>query len=291
MMTENHKLKNSNGAISLGLISDTHMPLRWPTLPTAVFDIFADVDLILHAGDVGELWVLDELSQIAPVTAVHGNDETAEATRELPYQQIVSVNGRRLVLWHSHYPDPAEEMVSRTPEISPDRNLSQAKRAGADVVVFGHWHIPFTYEQDGILVINPGAIASGNATLRQTVQTVAKLVVFADGRIAVTHYDLANPTQPIYPKVDWSADFTANAYRYNQTILAPELANIWSQFTTNTTLRAAYEPIFTFWHQLAHRCWSGEWDVITAVTLLDALEKDVTIPLSAKKELQKILAQ
>lgn len=267
------------------------MPLRWRALPTAVFDIFADVDLILHAGDVGELWVLDELSKIAPVTAVHGNDDTEEATRELPYQQIVSVNGRRILLWHSHYPDRAEEMASRTPEISAARNLNQAKRAGADIVVFGHWHIPFTYEQDGILVINPGAIASGNATMRQIVQTVAKLVVFADGRITVTHYDLANPTQPLYPTVDWPAGFDANAYRYNQTILAPELANIWQHFTRNPSLRAAYEPIFTLWHQLAHRCWSGEWEVITAVALLDALQKDTTIPAPAKKELQKILAQ
>ena len=49
-------------------------------LPASLLDIFAGVDLILHAGDIGELWVLDELSHIAPVVAVHGNDETAEAT-------------------------------------------------------------------------------------------------------------------------------------------------------------------------------------------------------------------
>jgi hypothetical protein len=57
-------------AACLGLISDTHMPERWPELPGAIFDVFAGVDLILHAGDVGELWVLDRLSAIAPVLAV-----------------------------------------------------------------------------------------------------------------------------------------------------------------------------------------------------------------------------
>ena len=42
----------------LGLISDTHMPKRWPSLPAAVFDALRGVDLLLHAGDVGQLWVL-----------------------------------------------------------------------------------------------------------------------------------------------------------------------------------------------------------------------------------------
>jgi putative phosphoesterase len=56
----------------IGLISDTHMPQRCAALPDAVFDALKGVDLILHAGDVGELWVLDHLSTIAPVVAVHG---------------------------------------------------------------------------------------------------------------------------------------------------------------------------------------------------------------------------
>jgi len=66
-----------------GLISDTHMPKRWRELPPAVFDLLQGVDLVLHAGDVGELWVLDQLSTIAPTLAVHGNDVTEEAQREL----------------------------------------------------------------------------------------------------------------------------------------------------------------------------------------------------------------
>ena len=64
----------------IGLISDTHMPERWPRLPSCIFSLFDGVDLILHAGDVGELWVLDELSLIAPVIAVHGNDDTEQVS-------------------------------------------------------------------------------------------------------------------------------------------------------------------------------------------------------------------
>jgi predicted phosphodiesterase len=53
-------------------------------LPASVHTILNGVDLILHAGDVAELWVLDRLSELAPVVAVHGNDDTAEAAWVLP---------------------------------------------------------------------------------------------------------------------------------------------------------------------------------------------------------------
>jgi hypothetical protein len=84
----------------VGLISDTHAPDRCKELPKAIFEALAGVDLILHAGDIGELWVLDQLSAIASVNAVHGNDETDEATAALPYWQTVVVAGHRLVITH-----------------------------------------------------------------------------------------------------------------------------------------------------------------------------------------------
>ena len=57
---------NHHRTVRIGLISDTHMPERWPSLPPAIFELFKGVDLLLHAGGVGELWVLDQLSAIAP---------------------------------------------------------------------------------------------------------------------------------------------------------------------------------------------------------------------------------
>ena len=89
------------------------MPERLAKLPESLATVFADVDFILHAGDVGELWVLDEISQIAPVIAVFGNDESEDAQRELPRQQVVTVSGTRIFLWHSHFLDRMEEMASR----------------------------------------------------------------------------------------------------------------------------------------------------------------------------------
>lgn len=106
-------LDRSQLAAAIGLVSDTHMPYRRRTLPTNLADVLGGVDLLLHAGDVGELWVLDQLSAIAPVIAVHGNDDSADAQRELPYQQVITVAGERILLWHSHFPDWKEEMASR----------------------------------------------------------------------------------------------------------------------------------------------------------------------------------
>src|SRR5262245_5485989 len=100
-------------AARIGLVSDTHMPDRCAALPAALLDVLKGVDLLLHAGDVGELWVLDRLAAIAPVIAVHANDDTADAQRELPYQQVLAVAGQRIVLTHAHYPDRAQELESR----------------------------------------------------------------------------------------------------------------------------------------------------------------------------------
>src|SRR5262245_35386614 len=129
----------------IGLISDTHMPFRWKALPPLIFEVFADVDLILHAGDIGELWVLDELSTLAPVIAVHGNDETIEATQALPYLQTIMVGGQRIVLTHGHYPDHAEEMEHRKddnwfPKLARLADFGRQHRA--QIVVSGHSHIP-----------------------------------------------------------------------------------------------------------------------------------------------------
>lgn len=67
----------------IGVISDTHVPVRARALPGAVFDIFAGVDLILHAGDLITLDVLAELQTIAPVLAVHGNVDRPEVIERL----------------------------------------------------------------------------------------------------------------------------------------------------------------------------------------------------------------
>jgi hypothetical protein len=267
------------------------MPARCAAWPPALFDALTGVDLILHAGDVGELWVLDQLSQIAPVVAVHGNDDTPDAQAELPYQQVIALGGRRLLLWHSHYPDWQEETASRRgDDLHPKlaRQVARARRAGASIVVFGHWHIPLVYEADGVTVINPGALASGSDFTRQLRQTVAVLDIGRSGQVAATHIDLAQPDRVYRPDVDWDAGFAAALAQYSATILAPELSRLVPYLQAHLspdmleTARNVARP-------LAHRCWRGELPLLTLEMFLEELHRDATVPANLREIIASII--
>lgn len=220
-------------SICIGLISDTHLPDRWNTLQPAIFETLAGADLILHAGDVGKLHVLDQLSVIAPVIAVHGNDETAEAQAALPYQQIIALNGTRILLCHSHIPDRAAELASRVGDAWQPKlatNADYARSFGATIYISGHLHIPFAVEVDGVWLINPGAIASGSPTTRQKVQSVALLYLRDDGRPFVVHVDVTHEPTVLDVTVDWGAGFIAAHSRYLASILTPDMMPILEAF-------------------------------------------------------------
>jgi putative phosphoesterase len=241
---------------------------------------------------VGKLSVLDQLSAIAPVIAVHGNDDTPEAQRELPYQQIITIYGQRILLWHSHFPDRIDEMDSRRhddflPQL--DRSLARARRCGARVVVFGHWHIPLVYETPDVMVINPGALASGNPFTRQLRQTVALLFLRDDGQPFVSHIDLAAPDHIYTPATDWSASFSTAAIPYSASILEPllehNLAYLRTQFTA-----FGFEQAMSPWLRVAHRCWAGQQEVITLADLLHEVRTDLELSPSRKVQYEAILA-
>ena len=207
----------------IGLIADTHYPQRLAALPNTIFAAFKDVDLILHAGDVGSLEVLDKLSEVAPIIAVHGNDETPEAQRDLPYQQMISIGGQRLLLWHSHFRDRIDELASRkvsTWENYLERGFERAKRAGADIVVQGHMHIPMVLRRDGILLINPGGVASPNFFTRQRLKSVAILEPFAEPSVQHIRLDTA---EVFSPYVDTSAPIRKAFPQVTSPLLAPDL--------------------------------------------------------------------
>lgn len=281
-------------AACLGLVSDTHAPERCPVLPEAVFSVLFGVDLVLHAGDVGELWVLDRLSALAPVIAVHGNDDSAESQRELPYQQVVSVAGTRLLLTHSHYPDRAEELAQRqddawAPKLA--RWAARAERAGATVFVSGHTHVPiaFRHEETGVLLVNPGAIASPNYATRQAVQTVALLFVRDDGAPFVTHVNFAQPDQPFTPGVVWEHGFRAAGEQFTAWILSPELAAVWPD--VDAARRAAPKKA---WNaallRAATPCWTGEREVVTGKSLLAELDCEPDFPPDVRARIAEAVA-
>ena len=275
----------------IGLISDTHMPQRRSTLPPAVFDIFAGVDLILHAGDVGELWVLDQLGTIAPVVAVHGNDDTVEAQRELPYRQVIPAAGTRILLWHSHYPDYEEEMASRRddaflPKLA--RSLLFGQRAEAQVVVFGHWHIPLIYRTDGLLVVNPGALAAGNEFTTMLHYTVALLFIDDAAAADVVHVDIAHPETPFVPEFDADAGFAAAAQHSVKSIVTPDLLATLPMLRNHFTLDElrALRPAFA---TLARPLWEGQPGMLTLDAVIDELRRTRDVaPTLAERALHLI---
>jgi putative phosphoesterase len=131
----------------LGLISDTHGLLR-PEALTAL----EGCDLILHAGDVGKLEILDKLRQIAPVTAIRGNIDKGSP---LPMTAVVEAHGALIYMLHDL------QELDRDPIA-----------AGFDIVVSGHSHKPGQSERAGILYVNPGS--AGPRRFRLPI-TVARL--------------------------------------------------------------------------------------------------------------------
>jgi len=132
----------------IGILSDTHIPQRAGRLPPSLFEAFAGVDLILHAGDLVEERVLDELSAIAPVEAVAGNMDPYLLVTRLGRHKLLQLPGGKLGLTHG---DGASH--------SSTHRFALSTFAGQEVncVIFGHTHQPFLLEEDGVLLFNPGS--------------------------------------------------------------------------------------------------------------------------------------
>ncbi len=128
------------------VLSDTHAPRRWKSCPAAVAGYLRGADLILHAGDVCTAAVLDELTAYAPVRAVMGNNDGpdvaqwgAEPTLEL------ELDGLPVAMIHDS--GQAAGRLVRMRRSFPD----------ADLVVFGHSHIPLDLAGAGLRIFNPGS--------------------------------------------------------------------------------------------------------------------------------------
>ena len=132
----------------IGLISDTHIPDHAKALPPHLDDVFKDVDLILHAGDMYSLRVLDELEEIAPVLAAVGDDDysTATSDRRVSSRQVIKKEG--LIIWLVH------QKPVRIPVVPKDRPWRDGP---PDIIVYGHTHRADIDNTDGILKINPGS--------------------------------------------------------------------------------------------------------------------------------------
>ena len=152
----------------IGVVSDTHGPRFWKRCPPALAAHLEDVDLILHAGDVCVPGVLDELAGFAPVRVVLGNNDGPDvAAWGAPETLEIELAGLRVAMIHDSGP--------KTNRLARMRRRFPA----ADLVVFGHSHIPMDVANDGFRIFNPG---SPTDRRRQPFGTMGLLEV-ADGRL------------------------------------------------------------------------------------------------------------
>ncbi len=130
--------------MKIGVISDTHIPVVSETLPDEVIEHFKDVDLILHAGDLVSIDVLESLNKIAKTIAVSGNMDQKKVRSVLPEKTIVEAGIYKIGLIHGG--GAPWDIVERISKEFDD----------VDVIVFGHTHQPMDEVVDGVLFFNPG---------------------------------------------------------------------------------------------------------------------------------------
>jgi uncharacterized protein len=160
----------------IGLISDTHGLVR-----AEVHTALAGVDMILHAGDIGE-GVLDELALIAPVRAVYGNTDAPDGRGGVAQAIDISVGGVAIHVSHGH------EVGRPTPE-------KLAEQYPARVIIYGHTHRPLVSWVGDRLVVNPGAAGPRRFDL---VPSVGRLTIHA-GEVGVELLPLVDPpNQTLY---------------------------------------------------------------------------------------------
>lgn len=119
----------------IGVISDTHGMLN-----PKVTRIFKNVNLIIHAGDIGSMTVLDQLNKIAPVFPVQGNTDVTPPFCQFPKTEYISVMHKNIYALH---------------------NLNQIDlipaKSDISIVISGHTHCPAAFVENSILFLNPGS--------------------------------------------------------------------------------------------------------------------------------------
>lgn len=133
--------------MKIGVISDTHLRTGGKGLPVPLLEGLEGVDLIIHAGDWMTIDIFYELEAIAPVEGVAGNNDGFDIIDRFGFRKVLEMEGFRIGITHGH------QGYKQTPLNA----LDAFKDERVDVIVFGHSHVPFDKEMQGIKLFNPGS--------------------------------------------------------------------------------------------------------------------------------------
>ena len=152
------ELKIDKEEVLIGVISDTQITAKITDLPKEIENIFKNVNLIIHAGDVENPEFLKRLEKIAPVYAIKGNMDYGELQANLPAGILLKIYNWKIGVVHSPLSFWIGSHFNQVQEVVAEK---LARKENFDILVFGHTHHPYLKEISGdkkkILLINPGS--------------------------------------------------------------------------------------------------------------------------------------
>jgi putative phosphoesterase len=132
----------------IGVISDTHIPERAKEIPKKILEDFKNVDMVIHAGDLADLSVIEQLKTACPnVRAVWGNMDSYEIRSALPEKEILKIGNYKIGVMHGY--GAPNKLIDLLSAVFKDENV--------DVIIFGHSHNSVNEKRNGILFFNPGS--------------------------------------------------------------------------------------------------------------------------------------
>ena len=149
--------------MKIAVLSDTHIPTRLGALPGRVYEICAECDLILHAGDMVDISVIHDLQRFASVKAVHGNMDSYELINMYPENLQIELEGYKICMTHG------SGSRFRIENRILDRFISEKP----DIIIFGHSHIYHNDVKNGVLRLHPGAVCE---SMKRRSMVLLKLV-------------------------------------------------------------------------------------------------------------------
>lgn len=155
--------------MKIGVIADTHIPDLRRSLPARVMEIFSSVEIVLHAGDITTLDVLQQLQESVSLTfAVYGENDSPEVRTYLQESQVLEFGGLRVGLIHGNrdarrgFNDRVARLLRRDPYHQEYIDFILSRFNNVDAIVFGHTHVPYAKVRDGVFLFNPGSINPSN---------------------------------------------------------------------------------------------------------------------------------
>jgi putative phosphoesterase len=156
----------------VGLISDTHGLLR----PEAEAFLQGS-DFIIHAGDIGDAYILRKLRGLAPLTAIRGNNDTADWADRIKETGVLKVEDVTIYILHN----------------LAELDIDPAAK-GFGVVVSGHSHRPSVEKKDGVLYVNPGS--AGPRRFKLPIAVAELKIAGAAVQARVVDLPIASPAKP-----------------------------------------------------------------------------------------------